>query len=201
MAIKWRGKKLSLYRRVPKRYESVEPRRFVWLSLHTDSMTEAERKEGPAWEQLVAGWEAKLAGDTTDAEQRFAAARDLAGARGFRYMRADRVAKLPTEELLARIDAVPAARGKPDLVEAAALLGGAREPEITVTRALDLYWDLAREKTIGKSPDQIRKWKNPARRRSEPLSMSWATRRYRRSPVMTCSISAHGGWIASRTKD
>ena len=56
MEIKWRGKKLSLYRRVPKRYETIETRRFVWLSLDTDSMTEAERKEGPTWEQFVAGW-------------------------------------------------------------------------------------------------------------------------------------------------
>lgn len=82
MAVKRRGKKLSLYKRVPKRYESVESRKFVWLSLHTDSATEAEQKAGPAWEQLVAGWEAKLAGDTSDAEQRFQAARELAEVRG-----------------------------------------------------------------------------------------------------------------------
>jgi integrase len=161
MAIKRRGKKLSLYKRVPKRYELVEPRKFVWLSLHTDSMSEALSKEGPAWEQMVAGWEARLAGDAADAEQRFNAARELAELRGFRYLRADKVAKLPTEELLARIDAVPMRNGKPDLQEAAALLGGAREPEITVTRALALYWELAREKTIGKSADQLRKWRNP----------------------------------------
>ncbi|MCH2067704.1 MAG: tyrosine-type recombinase/integrase [Shimia sp.] len=164
MAIKRRGKKLSLYRRVPKRYESVEPRRFIWQSLHTDSMSEAEVKAGPAWEQLLAGWEAKLAGDTSDAEQRFGAARELAEARGFRYMRVDRVAKLPTDELLDRIDAIPAGKGKPDLREAAALLGGAKEPAIAITRALELYWDLAREKTLGKSDDQVRKWQNPRKK-------------------------------------
>lgn len=164
MAIKARGKKLSLYKRVPKRYESVEPRKFIWLSLHTDSMSEAEAKAGPAWEQLIAGWEAKLAGDSSDAEQRFEAARDLAEARGFRYMRIDKVAKLPTEELLDRIDGVSVKGGAPDLKEAAALLGGAKEPEITVTRALELYWDLAREKTLGKSDDQARKWRNPRKK-------------------------------------
>jgi len=94
MAIKTRGKGngLSLYKRVPKRYEPVEPRKFIWLSLHTDSETEANQKAGPAWAQLIAGWEAKLAGDTSDAEQRYAASRDLAAARGFRYLRADKVA-------------------------------------------------------------------------------------------------------------
>lgn len=90
MAIKRRGRKLSLYKRVPKRYESVEQRKFVWLSLHTDSVSEAETKAGLAWEQLIAGWEAKLAGDTSDAEQRFESARELAEVRGFRYMRAEK---------------------------------------------------------------------------------------------------------------
>ena len=164
MAIRSRGKTLSYYRRVPKRYESVEPRKMIWMSLHTDSMSEAEAKAGPAWEQLVAGWEARLAGDTTDAEGRFQAARDLAEARGFRYMRVDKVARLPTEELLDRIAAVPVDRGHPDLREAAALLGGAKEPGITVTRALELYWELARQKAFGKSADQVRKWQNPRRK-------------------------------------
>jgi integrase len=164
MAIKQRGKRLSLYKRVPKRYEAVEPRKFIWLSLHTDSMSEAEAKAGPAWEQLLAGWEANLAGDTSDAEQRFEAARELAEARGFRYMRVDKVAKLPTDQLVARMDAVPVSKGRPDFKEAAALLGGAKEPEITVTRALELYWGLAREKTFGKSADQIRKWQNPRKK-------------------------------------
>lgn len=164
MAIKARGRRLYLYKRVPKRYESVEPREFIWLSLHTDSMSQAEAKEGPAWEQLVAGWEAKLAGETSDAEQRFEAARELAEARGFRYMRVEKVAQLPTEELLDRIDAVPVRKGEPDLGEAAALLGGAKESEITITRALELYWNLAREKTLGKSADQVRKWENPRKK-------------------------------------
>lgn len=164
MAIKRRGKKLSLYMRVPKRYEAVEPRRLIWQSLHTDSMSEAEVKGAAAWEQLVAGWEAKLAGDTSDAEQRFAAARELAEARGFRYMRVDKVAKLPTDELLARIEAISHRNGSPDLKEAAALLGGAKEPEITVSRALELYWGLVREKTFAKSADQKRKWENPRKK-------------------------------------
>jgi hypothetical protein len=53
MAIKKRGNTLSLYRRVPKRYASIEPRKFIWLALHTDSPTTAERKAGPAWDELI----------------------------------------------------------------------------------------------------------------------------------------------------
>lgn len=164
MAITKRGKGLSLYKRVPKRYEAVEPRKFVWLSLHTDSPSVADQKASAAWGQMVDAWEAKLAGDTSDAEQRFAAARDLAAARGFRYMRADQVAKVPTEDLLQRIEAVSGPDDKPDLKEAAAFLGGATEPAITITRALDLYWHMAGDKIIGKSDDQLRRWKNPRRK-------------------------------------
>lgn len=168
MAITTRGGSvkgtLYLYKRVPKRYASVEPRKFVWISLHTDSPSVAKTKEAATWEQMIAAWEAKLAGDSTDAEQRFKAARDLAEARGFRYMRADQVAKLPVEELRDRFAKVPGFKDqpdKPDMTEAVALLGGAQTPGLTISKALDLYWTLAKDKTLGKSEDQLRRWKNP----------------------------------------
>lgn len=70
---------------------------MVWISLHTDSLSTAEVKAAAVWDQFIAGLEAKLAGDTNDAEARFAAAHDLAAARGFRYLRADKVAQLPLD--------------------------------------------------------------------------------------------------------
>ncbi|WP_371742021.1 hypothetical protein [Citreicella sp. C3M06] len=125
-------------------------------------MTEAETKAGPVWEQLVAMWEAKLAGDDSDAEKRYLFAQELAEMRGFRYLHVSKVAELPLEELAARIEAIPVDRkGRPDQREAQALLGAVEQPKITVSRALELYWELAREKTINKSDDQLRKWRNP----------------------------------------
>lgn len=155
---------LHLTRRVPKRYASVELRKIISISLHTDSNSSAEVKAAAAWEQLVAGWEAKLAGDTTDAEQRFEAARNLAEARGFRYMRADEVARLPLEDLHARFAAVPGFRTnpkKPDLHEAKALLGGVAEPALSINRCLEIYWDLAKDRNIGKAEDQLRRLRIP----------------------------------------
>jgi len=110
---------------------------------------------------LIEGWEARLAGDTDDAERRFEAARELAERRGFPYLPATKVAALPKAELLNRIEAVPEHKGEPNLVEAAAILGGVSEPPITVTRALELYSGLAKDKTFGKSEDQLRQWQNP----------------------------------------
>ena len=163
MAIRPRGTKaiLSLYRRVPKRYEAVEPRKFVWVSLHTDSQSVAASKATVAWDLMIEGWEARLAGDSSDAETRFEAARELAAVRGFRYLNASTVAKLPLEEILQRVETVPGTAAKSDLIEASAVLGGAMEPPITVSRALELFWTLAADRTIGKSDDQQRRWKNP----------------------------------------
>ena len=79
-------------------------------------------------------------------------------------MRADQVAKLPVEDLRDRFAAVPGFKDQPDspdMLEASALIGGAKEPPLTVTKALDLYWTLAKDKTFGKSEDQLRRWKNP----------------------------------------
>jgi integrase len=156
-----RGNTLHLRRRVPKRYASVEPRQTVWISLHTDSEAVARSKSDRAWGQMIEAWEARLAGDTEDAETRLAAAHELARVRGHRYLDVGRVSKLPVRELLERVEAVSAPGGVPDRAETTALLGTAQEPQITLTKALDLYWTLARENTIGKSEDQLRRWKNP----------------------------------------
>ncbi|WP_444460563.1 hypothetical protein [Rhodobacter capsulatus] len=45
--------------------------------------------------------------------------------------------------------------------EAAALLGAEKAPPLSVSAALELYWTLAKDKTLGKSEDQLRRWKNP----------------------------------------
>ncbi len=134
---------------------------MIQISLHTDSESVAESKAPVAWGHLIEGWEARMAGDDRDAERRFEAARNLAAARGFRYLPAADVAQQSREELLARVAAVPMRDGKQDAKEAVALLGGAQSPQITVSRALSLYWTLAADRARGKSEDQMRRWKNP----------------------------------------
>ena len=161
MHIILRASTYYLRRRVPRRYQPVEERKTVEVSLHTDSENAAKAKAVVAWDNLIGAWEAKLRGDSSDAEARFEAARELAQRRGFQFAPAAKVAKLPTDELLRRIEAVPETGGEPDKLEAAAILGGAAEPPITVSRALELYWTLADDRTDGKSEDQMRRWKNP----------------------------------------
>ncbi|MFN3724096.1 MAG: DUF6538 domain-containing protein [Paracoccaceae bacterium] len=161
MALIIRGTTYYLRKRLPRRYDHVEDRKEILHSLHTDSLSVAETKAKIVWDELVQSWEARLAGDTQDAEARYDAARNLAKTRGYRYLPGAQVAKLPLEEILQRVEAVPIVRGRPNLVEADALLGASGVPDITVTKALKLFWSLVDDRTAGKSEDQIRRWRNP----------------------------------------
>ncbi len=126
MTIMRRGKTFHLRKRVPVQYKDVEPRKSVYVSLHTDSETIARQKAPAIWQEQIEAWEARQAGDTADAEKRYEAAQRLAKARGFRFLSAERVAQLPTEELLQRMESAKKRDGDPDMAEAAAILGGAR---------------------------------------------------------------------------
>lgn len=163
MLIFRRGKVYQLRKRVPRRFQPVESRAMIEVSLHTDSESIARRKALDVWAEMVEAWEAKLAGNSADAEARFDGARELAQMRGFSYLPAAKVLALPEEEILKRLRAVPVRDGVPDRIEAAAILGTVPEPPITVSRALELYWELAKGKALGKSESQVRKWENPIR--------------------------------------
>lgn len=152
-------------RRVPKRYEAVEERSEIWKSLHTDSREAALGKWKGVWDNLVEGWEAKLAGDTVDAEKRHAAAVELAQLRGFRYLPIGDVLQLPTEKFVARLETAK------DVHEAKALAGTVPTPKITVTKALEDFWPASRDMLIDKSPNQIRLWKNPRKKAVKNFKM------------------------------
>ncbi len=136
-----------LRKTVPRRYHGIEPRREVWISLKTDSETEARRRADAAWQETLAVWEAMKSGDADHAEARFQAARE--------------VARSPMSEILDRVEAIPERRGRLDMKVAAAVLGTITPPAVTVTKALEQFWDLAQDRTLGKSADQIRRWRNP----------------------------------------
>ena len=164
MTIMKRGNNYHLRKRVPRRYQDVEECKSVWVSLHTDSLSVAKEKAHAAWQHILEGWEARLAEDTSDAEKTFEAAKNLAAVRGYRYLPVERAVELPRKELVQRMEAVIGKDGEPDMREAAALLGGVGQPPTTVTRALALYWDLVKDKSLGKSLDQLRRWENPRKK-------------------------------------
>jgi integrase len=158
-----RGDTFYLYKRVPRRYKSVDHRSTLWMSLATDSESEAKRKAPEVWDMMIGFWERRLAGEVKSAEIRYEAARNEAARRGFKYLPAKEVAALPLEERIARtLDAAP--YGVLDSFRAEAVLGGVAQPPITISRALELFWDLSKDRVIGKSEDQLRRWKNPRKK-------------------------------------
>lgn len=131
------------------------------MSLDTDSERTACSKADRGWSQMIEAWEARLVGNSADDDVRYKVARYLAKLRGFRYLDAGAVAKMPVEDIVERVEAISALGNEPDTLEAAALLGTVPEPRITVTKALELYWSLAREKTFGRSEDELRRGEAP----------------------------------------
>lgn len=151
-------------RRVPARYAAIESRREVWISLKTDSFQQASKKAPAVWDNLIAGWEAQLAGRSEDAALRFEAMRAIAGAHGLVYRPIRDVEQLPLEELLARVEVLQRRDGRVDTVVAPAILGSVDVPSLTVSEALEEYWKLTPDRTRGKSDDQKRRWRNPRKK-------------------------------------
>lgn len=163
MTIKARSKKgtLELRRRVPTKYSSVEPRKFIWVSLETDSQTVAAARAVTLWQTQIARWEAMLAGDMTEPQAKLDAARDLAAAKGFTYTPAAVLLERPVGDILHRVEAISVRKGVPSLKEAAALLGTLPDPGIRISQAMDMFWQLTASDFNGKSADQIRRARNP----------------------------------------
>jgi integrase len=159
-----RNNTIYIKRRVPRRFARVETRPEIWISLHTDAEAHAKARAPLVWQEMIEAWEAKLAGSEADGAERLEAAKELAAYRGLRYLPARDVAKLPLEEIVARVESVVNKKGEIDVLEAEAALGGAPVPRVTVTGALDRFWKIAADRAVGKSDDQIRRWKNPRKK-------------------------------------
>ncbi len=164
MSIVLRSKTWHLRRRVPARFAEIEPRGEVWVSLKTDSKTIAVKKAPAVWDALVVGWEARLSGQSGDAQKLFDGARAIAAGHGVKYLPIRDVEDLPLEELLTRIEILKRRDGSVDASAAPALLGAVDIPSMTVSEALEDYFVLTPDRVRGKSEDQRRRWVNPRKK-------------------------------------
>lgn len=156
-----RGDTYYLRKRVPIRYAPIEPKELVHISLATDSFDVARRKAPEVWAQMIEAWEAKLDGHDADGDARMKAARNLAQRRGYRYLDAPEVARLPLDEILKRIESAVDKRGRLDMKEAEAALGLVPAPALTVSQAFEEFYKVAEDRTVGKSADQLRRHRAP----------------------------------------
>lgn len=164
MGIFKRGRWWHLRKRVPRRFEALDGRRPVVIALKTDSELEAVARAAEAERALWAYWRALEAGQTGDAAERYAAAVELATRRGVTYRTARELAEGPLDEIMARLLRLARSGEIADPAIAAAELGGAEAPKLTLSGAIDAFIAEASDRTTGKSANQVRKWAAPRRK-------------------------------------
>lgn len=150
-------------RRVPEIVREFDSRRYVKIALRTDSKSEAKRKAVIINQEVEDYWKDLIQNRQQHENNRFQKTMRVAQQMGFAYKPMSQIIQLPIFDLLERVLALKEATPK----QTEALLGAKDEPEVTLKQALDMYWGLAKDKVIGKSDFQIRKWQNPRRKAVE----------------------------------
>lgn len=155
-------------RYVPERFQALDGRRVIKLSLHTDDLATARRRRDAQeqaddwrWAELAAG------SDADRVRARYEAASARARAMGFVYTPSgDLGATEPLPALIARIERLEAAGGgdAPEIDQDAAL-GLAASPRVTVSQAFAVYLDaIEAGQKVSKSPKQYSTWRKVKQR-------------------------------------
>ena len=157
-----RGKWYHFKKRVPAAYADYFPRPVIQIPLKTDSPIIAQARAQNFLQVLDEYW-AEMADKGPDPDEaRFKKAVRIARLSGFSYRPIrEIVSETSLHEFVERIDAAAYAN---DPAVAGAVLGTLKEPDITVSRALDIFLSHEKVNLIGRSEHQIRKWENPRKK-------------------------------------
>jgi len=157
-----RNKTWHFRMRVPARYRSVETRKVIKQSLHTDSKTEAITLAASLRRDLIIDFDGRLAGREAKMSGSFENIAALAKARGTTYRTSVELADGSLSDLMGRIE--PLMREDPGANQSeviSAELGGIDRPETKISDLVKQYEDASRSRLAGKSDDQRRRWRNP----------------------------------------
>jgi integrase len=176
---KWlvrRGGKLVYRRRVPQRYAFVDSRKFVTISCETADLGKAILARDKLNSLTEAFWLAASLGESPDARDRYQSAVERARLEGFAYVPSERLLEAPMEELLQRLAALeqiiwPAGDEPSSAPPVIALLGGARDPGVTVSQLVATYEKFTRDERLKKSDEQLHKWRLPLTRAAKNLQV------------------------------
>jgi len=176
----FRHNRWNYHRRVPGRFAAVDSRRFVRMSLGTDSLDVARMRrdalvqaDDEYWTSLlIATVEGARQGGTSwqVAEKRYLAASTRAMAYGFKYSPAATLTEnADTEEIVERAKALKSTTqkgGTPRKRDVEALLGGVERPKdkTKVSQAFQMYLEeIAFDEQYNKSPKQKYSWEKTKR--------------------------------------
>ena len=156
-----------LVRRVPKEFAALDRRVIVRMSTEIAVASDpravhAKKVVAQLSDQLEAYWRGLRDGQSAEARQRFDAAQKRAKALGLPYSTAAELrATGDFDDLMRRIDMLIDAKTVDDEAEVAAVLGGEARPVIMLSDLVQEFEDLNKALLTQKSPNQLRKWRNP----------------------------------------
>lgn len=152
-------------RRVPVDLASLDRRGTIRKTTGKRDLAEAIVVAARISEELESYWralaEAGEGAKVSGALDRFEAALRLARRLGVTYRPAAEIAAGPLADVVERFEILDdkGADTSPPVV--AAVLGGAERPALRLSDLFAAYERLAGDRLVGKSPDQVRKWRNP----------------------------------------
>ena len=172
-----RGARYHYYRRVPNRFAGLDGRGVIRVALRTDSLEIARIRRdelAAADEAFWASLALSLSGEDDPqkeraiAEARYQQACTAAMAAGFRYSPVQElIARRDINDIVHRILAVGDKGGPDETIREAdvnALLGGIEAPKVTVSQALEIYFnEIAIDDQYGKSESQAYQWRKVKR--------------------------------------
>lgn len=159
-----RGKWFHFKRRVPKLYAHLYEEPFIQVSLKTDSQTIAAQRASILNNELERLWcRLACATEPINHDSAYKEAVTIARMSGFGYRPALEIASQDIGNIVSRIEAVKDDySNNPKKVKA--ILGHHEKPVLTFSMALEEYFEFEKPNLLNKSPDQIRKWKNPRKK-------------------------------------
>lgn len=144
-------------RNVPTIYRDLDSRINIRVALNTTCRKTALRKAIALDMEVEAYWQSLFTEGQCHDVKRFGKIVHIARQMGFSYKPMQEVLGLPLQELVSRV--LPLQEATPKQVEAA--LGAKVELGLRLSQVLDKYWDFTKDRILNKSPNQIRKWRNP----------------------------------------
>ncbi len=156
--VKKRGNKYHFQKRVPKRLENAFSKKFIQVSLDTDSKLVAQQRAHSLMRMLDELWSELNPNKSKDFEELYKNAIQAAKLNGFQYKSAHDIARQSSlGEIINRVNT--ATQSTYDTQKA--LLGLVHKPEVTISKARDVFFKHEMVNLKSKSESQLRKWKNP----------------------------------------
>lgn len=158
-----RNKLKHFKRRIPAKYRPYynEKIEFIQISLETDSDTIAEKRALVLNEKIEHHWNQSFYQQQSIRKPNLKMLRDLTQQHGFQYKSTQEIAQSDLTEIVNRILVTKHEIGEAKQASTPILLGNIQRNAFPISSALEEYFEFEVPNLRNKSPEQVRKWKNP----------------------------------------